>query len=99
MDGVVGAARLLELLELDVVRNDDRGDTAFRHCDPHRFIDDVPGRVRVDERVDVLMGDILVQRHEIDFLLEEAAHGLTRRLADDRDDGLVIHLGVVEAVQ
>ena len=41
----------------------------------------------------------LKRRMEVDLLLVRAAHGRRRGLADDGDHRLVVHLGVVEAIQ
>jgi hypothetical protein len=47
----------------------------------------------------VFAGDIFEERLKIDFLLVLAADGGGRGLANDCDDGLVVHLGVVKTVQ
>ena len=47
----------------------------------------------------IFAGHVLEQRLKIDFLLILAADGGGGRLADDRDDGLMVHLGVVETVE
>ena len=44
-------------------------------------------------------GDIFEQRRQIHFLLIISAHSLARRLADNRDDGLMIHFRVVKSVE
>ena len=46
-----------------------------------------------------LVGDVLEERDQVDLLLVAAAERRARLLADDRDDRLVVELGVVEAVQ
>ena len=49
--------------------------------------------------LNVLGGDVLEQRDEVDFLLVAAAERGARLLADDREDGRVVELGVVQAVE
>jgi hypothetical protein len=49
--------------------------------------------------VHVLAGHVLVEAYEIDLLLEVAAQAHPLLLADDGEDGLVVELRVVEAVE
>ena len=51
------------------------------------------------DRDAVFAGHIFEQRLQIDFLLILAADGGGGRLPDDGDDRLVVHLGVVQAVE
>ena len=54
------------------------------------------GDVDLDE---VLARDVREQRLQVDLLLVGAAHRAALGLADDRDDGHVVQLGVVEPVE
>jgi hypothetical protein len=64
-----------------------------------RPIDQVANLFRRGGHVHVFARDVLEQRHQIDFLLVVAAEHSARGLPDDRDDGLMVHACVVEAVQ
>src|SRR5204862_484213 len=100
VDGSVLVRRRVDgLLRGEVVRDDDARDRALVEGDAHGAVDEVANLRRVGGHVHVLVGDVLEERRQVDLLLVVAAqrrHGL---LADDRDDGLVVELGVVEAVQ
>ena len=67
--------------------------------DANGAIDQMPHLRRRRSHVHVLVRDILEERNEIDFLLVIAAQRGARLLAHDRDDRLVIHFCVVEAVE
>ena len=98
--GAVLARRRIDPIELlDVVGDDHAGHDALGERDPHRSIDQVSRRRGVRARVHVVMRDVLEQRLEIDLLLVVGPHGGARRLADDRDHRLMIHLRIVEAVE
>ena len=84
---------------LHVVRKDDARDGALRPRDPHRAVDQVAHLLGGRRHVHVLVRDVLEERQQIYLLLILAADRGAWRLADDRDDRLVIHLRVVEAVE
>ncbi len=96
----VRVRRLLDRVHrLDVVRHDDAGHRALGERDPQRAIDHVSQLLGRRDHLAVLARDVLEEREEIDLLLVAAAERGQRLLADDRDDGLVVELRVVEAVQ
>ena len=84
---------------LNVLRKDHAGDGVLIHRDAEGAIDAVPHGRRAGHGDAIFAGDILEERLQIDFLLILAADRGRRGLADDGDDRLVIHLGVVEAVE
>jgi len=49
--------------------------------------------------MNVITGDIFKQCHQIDFLLVIAAHGRARLLPNDCYHALVIHFGVIKAIE
>ena len=59
----------------------------------------MPDLRRVGCHVDVLVRNVLEERRQVDLLLIVAAERGHRLLADDRDYGLVVELGVVQAVE
>jgi hypothetical protein len=81
------------------VRKDDHGRRPRRQRVPERAVDEVPHLRGIHRRLHVLVRDVLHEVLEIDLLLVVATHRGARGLPDDRDDGLVIHLRVVETVQ
>jgi hypothetical protein len=99
MHGAVLASRWLGGELLDVVRHDDAGRRTLRTRDAQRTVDDVTHLLRRHDHLDVLARDVLEQHGKIDFLLVAPAERRPRLLPDDRDDRLVIELGVVETVQ
>ena len=84
---------------LHVVRHDDAGDGALGQRDADRAVDQVADLRGVASHLHVLVRHVLEQREQVDLLLVVAAERRARLLADDRDDRLVVELGVVEAVQ
>jgi hypothetical protein len=82
-----------------VVGDDDARDRARRLRDADRAVDEVLRLLRRHQDLDELRRDVLEQRLEVDLLLVAAAERHRLLLADDRDDRLVVELGVVEAVQ
>ena len=64
-----------------------------------RAVDEVADLGRLHRHLHVLVRDVLEQRSEVDLLLVVAAEPGPGLLADDRDDRLVVELGVVEAVE
>ena len=98
-DGAVGARRRLELLLLQVVRDDHAGDRAGRAGDLDRAVDQVRDLRGHRRHLDEVARDVLEQRDEVDLLLVAGAERHARLLAHDRDDRLVVELGVVEPVE
>ncbi len=104
--GRLGGGHVLELvlgravgLLLDVGGDDDGGGRAAG-------LGGAEGPVEGDGQLlgdvdlgEVLGGDVLEQRLEVDLLLVAAAHGAAGGLADDGDDGHVVEFGVVEPVE
>lgn len=88
----------LGLLLLDVVGDDDRGDPAGGQRGLEGPVDDVPGLARVHDHLAVL-GDVREQLVESDLLLVVGAQRQPLLLAHHRHDGLVVELGVVQAVE
>jgi hypothetical protein len=74
----VRVRRLLHLLVLQVVRDDDAGDGALGEGDADRAIDQVPHLRGRHGREAVLRGHVLEERLQIDFLLVRAADGQPR---------------------
>ena len=83
----------------EVIRNDQTGNGALVLRDPHCPVDEVTHLGGINRHLDVLVRNILEQRDQIDLLLVGAAKRRHRLLADDRKDGLVIELRVVEPVK
>ena len=86
-------------LLLQVVRDDQTRDGSLRLRDPQRPVDEVAHLRGIGRHVHVLVSDVLEERDEVDLLLVVAAQGGLRLLADDRDQGLVVELRVVEPVE
>ncbi len=84
---------------LHIIRNDDAGHRTLVACDAHGAIDQMSDLRRRRRHVHEFMCDILEQRNQVDFLLVIAADCRTLLLADDGDYRLVVHLGVVQAIQ
>lgn len=84
---------------LDVGRNNQAGDGPFGFGDPDGAVDQVADLGGVGGNLDVFMGDVFKEIGKINLLLVMRADGAARNLPHDRDDRLVIELGVVEAVQ
>ncbi len=70
-----------------------------RERDPHGAVDQVADLAGLGGHLHVLVRDVLEQRGEVNLLLVVAAEAEPRLLADDRDDRLVVELGVIEAVE
>ena len=90
---------LLDGLFLQVLGNDHAGDAAFGERDAERAIDRVPHGGDVHHGGHVVVRDVLEETLQVDFLLVIAAHRRRSGLPDDRDHRLVIHRGVVQAVE
>jgi len=84
---------------LDVGGDDDRRGRALGQGDADGPVQDVRQLFRDSDHLHVVAGDVLEQGEQVDFLLVGAAHGAAVGLADDRDDGHVVQLGVVQAVE
>ena len=84
---------------LHVIRKNKARYRALVACDPYRAIDEMPHLRRDRRHLHVLVRDILEERQEVDFLLVIAAECGALLLADDRHDGLMVGLGVVQAIQ
>lgn len=84
---------------LDVGRDDHGGYRAAGHGGAQRPVEDVRQLLRDGDHLAVVGGDVLVEAQQIDLLLVTAAQGTAVGLPDDRDDGNVVELRVVEAVE
>ena len=98
-DRAVRARRRLGLLFLQVGRDDHAGDRARRARDLDGAVDQVRDLPRRHRDLDELARDVLEQRAEVDLLLVAGAERQALLLADDRDDRLMVELGVVEPVE
>ena len=95
-DGAVHSRRRLDgIHQLQVIRHDDAGDAALGLGDAHRPVDQLTNLRRLRRHMDVLAGDVLEQRDQIDLLLILAAERDARLLPDDRQYRLMVHLRVV----
>ena len=99
MGRAVRHRRILVIHQLQVVGQDDAGDGAFRLRNSDRAVHHVTNLTGHSPDGDVIARDILEQRDQINFLLVAGAERGARLLADNGDDGLVIHLRVIEAVE
>ena len=98
MGRAVGERRILVVEFLQVVRQDDAGDRTLVVRDAHGAVDQMADLLRHARHPDIF-GDILKQVLQIDFLLVAGAEAAPRLLANQRDDGHMIHLGIVKPVQ
>ena len=99
MGRAVRHRRILVIHQLQVVGQDDAGDGAFRLRNSDRAVHHVTNLTGHSPDGDVIARDILEQRDQINFLLIAGAERGAGLLADNGDDGLVIHLRVIEAVE
>ena len=100
VDRSVLVRRLLHRVSvLHVVGDDDRGDRPLGERDPERAIDKVTDLSRLHRHLDELVGDVLEQRRQVDFLLVVAANPCARLLTDDRHHRLMVELCVIETVE
>ena len=91
--------RRIHILEfLQVVGQDHARDRPLVVGDAYRAVDQMPNLFRNARHSDIL-GDVLKQVLQINFLLITGAKPSPRLLAYECDDGYVIHLGIVEPVQ
>ena len=97
--GPVRPRRVLVGHLLYVLGEDDAGHGPLRARDAEGAVDEVAYLRRLRRKVHVLAGDVLEQRDQVDLLLVVPAHRDAVLLAHDRDDRLVVHLRVVEAVE
>ena len=95
---VLARRRLDGLLLLDVTREDEGRDAAPVERDADRAVDQVARLRGLHADLDEL-GDVLEEHLQVDLLLVGGAERHAFLLADDREDGRVVELGVVEAVQ
>ena len=84
---------------LHILRDNDASDRVLVERNAYRTIDRMSHRRRRRNRRAIFAGHILEQRLKIDFLLILRAHRGRCRLTDDGDHRLVVHLGIVEAIQ
>jgi len=84
---------------LHVIGQDDAGHAAPLQRNAQRAVDQVPRLLGAGGLLHEVVRDILEQRNQVDFLLEVAAQRAARLLAHQRQHGLVVQLGVVQAVE
>ncbi len=92
----MGARRLLVRVFLQIVGQHDGGHRAFPERDTYRAVDQMPDLRRRGGLLYIGSGDVLEHRRQIDFLLVMAAQRVARLLPDDRQNRLMVGLGVVE---
>ncbi len=95
----MGTRWVLMLHLRHVVGDYDRGDGPPRLRDADGAVDQVRRLRRDHADVDVLVRHVLVEAYEVHLLLEVTPEAHSLLLADDRDHGLVVELGVVETVE
>ena len=91
--------RLHRIFPLDVVGDDDAGHGALGLRDSHRAVDGVTHLRRGRDRDDVVTRHVLEEDGKVDLLLVVPADRRGSLLPDDGEDGRMVELGVVEAVQ
>ncbi len=101
--GVEGVVELFGFVDggefLNIFGEDDAGDGFLIDGGADGAVDGVLGGVGRADLSDVFGGDVFEEAEEIDFLLVGTAEDGGGGLSDDGDDGLVVHFGVVEAVE
>ncbi len=96
----VGVRRLLGRRgDLHVVGQHDHARGAGGQRRAEGPVDHQGGLLGGQHHLQELRGDVLEQAGEVDLLLVLRTQGGRRLLADDRHDGLVVELGVVQAVE
>src|SRR6185437_14726215 len=97
---IVSVRRMRHCIHLGhILWNDHARHRPRRHRDAHSAIDHMTGSRRIYQAVAVLARDILEQGVEIHFLLITATERHRRRLSDDREHVLMIHLRVIQTVE
>ena len=100
MDGSVLVRRRRDrFLGGDVVGDNDAGDRALVEGDANGPVDEMAHLHRIGRHLHVLVRDIFEEGGQVDLLLVASAKRGQCLLSDDRDDRLVVELGVVETVQ
>ena len=84
---------------LHVGGHDHTGDRPLALGDPDRAVDQVADARRLVCLLAERRGDVAVELHQVDLLLEVPAERPDKRLTDDRHDRLMVELRVVEPVQ
>jgi len=84
---------------LQIIWKNDAGDSTICSCNSYRPVDEVADLRRLSAHMNVVARNIFEQRHQINFLLVVAANGRSRLLTNDRDNGLMIHPRIVQAIQ
>ena len=84
---------------LHVGRDDHSGHRPLRGSDAQGAVETVVQGGGDVDLLHVRAGHVLVQAQQVDLLLLVAPHDAGEGLADDGDHGLVVELGVVEAVE
>src|SRR5436853_6962205 len=100
MHGIMRVWLLLDSIQvLHIFGKNDTGDRTLGFSDAHRAVNLMTYLYRIHSCVDILTCDIFEQRLEVNLLLVVAANGRARRLANNRYNWLVIHLGVVQTIE
>ena len=84
---------------LNVIGNDNAGDTTLRFGDAHSPIYKVPDLRRIRSHVYVLMSYIFKEGDQVDFLLIMAADSHPGRMPHNSNNGLMIHLCIVQSIE
>ena len=84
---------------LHVVGNNERRNRALGERDPAGPVDQVPDLRRVTRHLHVLACHVLEEVGEVDLLVVGTTQSRPGLLPDYRHDRLMVHLGVVEAVE
>ena len=84
---------------LQIIGHDDTGDGPFGLGDPDSPIYKMTHLRGHRGHVNVLTGDVLKERNQVDFLLVIAAHCRPGLLPYNRDHALVVHFSIVQSVE
>lgn len=84
---------------LHIVWKNDAGHAAPLQGDAHGAVDHVARLFGGRGHLHVIVRHVLEQADQVDFLLVVAAQGAAGLLADQGHDGLMVQLGVVQAIQ
>jgi hypothetical protein len=98
--GVVFVRRLLHRIEvLHVLGHDDTGHGTLGQGNAAGAVDQMAHLHGISTGLHVLAGHIFEQIHQVNFLLVAAAQGGTGGLPGNGQHRLVIHLGVIQAIE
>lgn len=84
---------------LDIVRQDNAGDGTFGQGDPDCPVDQMSDLGRIGCHLYKMVGHILEQGDQVHLLLVIGSQGSGGLLPDDGHHRLMVHLGIVEAIE